>query len=209
MANSFKPCNVHGCNRNADRGANGKNGYCCSHAQKLAKYGDPTFGGSKTPNGELLRYIKQTALKHAGDECLSWPYGTNGVGYGVISFVGKRMSATRLVCTLAHGEPPTPDHDAAHQCGNGHLGCVNPSHLAWKTKTENAADKKIHGTVNIGERNGSSKLTAQQVTDIMLLKGCKPKSEIAKSFGVSRTTIEFIHSGKKWGWLTMSLRPSS
>lgn len=46
----------------------------------------------------------------------------------------------RHMCKLKNGDPPTPDHEAAHSCGNGKHGCINPNHLRWATDAENMAD---------------------------------------------------------------------
>lgn len=53
------------------------------------------------------------------------------------------------MCQKAHGDPPSPKHDAAHSCGRGHEGCVNPNHLSWKTKKQNQADRITHGTSHL------------------------------------------------------------
>lgn len=65
-------------------------------------------------------------------------------GYGLIRIDGVMCRVHRLVCIRRHGPPPTDDLEAAHSCGNA--GCVNPRHIRWATRFENAADKKLHGT---------------------------------------------------------------
>ncbi|WP_292637037.1 hypothetical protein [Mesorhizobium sp.] len=54
---------------------------------------------------------------------------------------GKCRRVSRLVCEEVHGPPPSPDHEAAHSCDNGDLGCATKRHLSWKTPKENTADK--------------------------------------------------------------------
>jgi DNA invertase Pin-like site-specific DNA recombinase len=51
-----------------------------------------------------------------------------------------------------------------------------------------------------GERHGSAKLTAEQVSRIraMLVEDRLYMSEIAREFGVSPTTIGAIKEGKTW-----------
>lgn len=90
------------------------------------------------------------AAKQDVDYCLLWPYRSRcgpNQEYGQInkglSSHGRR--AHRVVCALAHGDPPTPDHHAEHLCGNSL--CVNPKHLKWSTPLENQNRKKEHGTV--------------------------------------------------------------
>src|SRR6185312_1870651 len=66
-------------------------------------------------------------MGHHGDACMPWPFSKDGrVGRGGLTYRGKSYWAHRLMCELAHGAPPTPKHQAAHNCGKGHYGCVNP-----------------------------------------------------------------------------------
>ncbi len=171
------------------------------HYARFSKHGDPLSG--RTPPGDPIRWIHAVAIRHVGDDCLTWPCGKGDQGYGKLTTEGgKRTGSHRYLCQLVHGEPPTSYHEAAHSCGNGHLGCVSPRHLQWKTREENEADKRIHGTHMRGERHGNAKLTEQQVIDIVGLKGDQSQLKIAKRFGVSAGTIADIHCGKKWAWLT-------
>lgn len=130
-------------------------------------------------------------VAYQGDDCLPWPFCKDGsVGRGRIVHLGVSWWAHRLMCFLAHGNPPTRRHQAAHNCGNGHLACVNQRHLEWKTNTQNQLDRTLHGTKRIGgiPRN---KLTAEQVDQIRALKGTKTQYELAEMFGVKRGTIEY------------------
>jgi hypothetical protein len=78
-----------------------------------------------------------SALNSFTDECI--PYS-----HKLLHHIGKSIPICRFVCTLAHGEPPTPTHQAAHECGNGHHNCINPKHLKWRTPLENSLQAKIH-----------------------------------------------------------------
>src|SRR3972149_10759839 len=91
-----------------------------------------------------LFLLKQIGLEDG--PCLIWPFSTNGTGYGRLGVDGKGYYAHRYMCELVNGPPPTPDHEASHDCGNGHLGCVHPRHLEWKTASENHLDRRRHGT---------------------------------------------------------------
>jgi len=53
------------------------------------------------------------------------------------------QAASRHMCRMAHGEPESGEA-ARHLCGNGHLSCVNPTHLRWGTVYENIRDKELH-----------------------------------------------------------------
>jgi hypothetical protein len=141
-------------------------------------------------------------MRHRSDDCYFWPFG-NGArrGYPNITIDGKRKSVHRYVCELVNGPPPTPQHAAAHTCGQGLKGCVSPRHLVWKTYSENEADKLIHGTRARGTRNGTAKLSEENVYEIRALQGKMPAYRIAERYGVSERAVMFIHSRKKWGWL--------
>lgn len=170
-------------------------GFCANHFYRLKRHGDPLSG--KTPDGEPLRFVHEVASNYQGGDCLHWPFCKDEKGYGLLKVNGKMMPASRYVCTLAHGEPP-PKHDAAHSCGKGHLGCVNPNHLSWKTRAANMADKIAHGTRQCGERGTGAKLTEHSVRKILHMKGKTTLREIALVFGVSKSTICAIHKGLTW-----------
>jgi hypothetical protein len=158
------------------------------------------MGGRKTFDGDAFAWAKAHA-DFKGDECLRWPFGISLRGYGnFFSANGEIYSPHRYMCELAHGKPPTPKHDAAHNCGKGHLGCVNPRHLEWKTSKENAADKLVHGTRARGSRHGMAKLTEANVKCIrrLLKTGLLTKVSIAKRFNVTPEAINRIVREKIW-----------
>jgi hypothetical protein len=149
----------------------------------------------------LLRYINDVSIPYIRDECLIWPYSKGSNGYGLVKHNGKHALVHRLVCEEVNGPPPTLKHEAAHSCGNGHLGCVNPKHLRWDTPKGNAADRIIHGTHRRGERQWQAKLTVDKVLAIRSLEGKFTKKEIGNMFGVVRQTISDIILRKKWAHL--------
>ncbi len=120
-----------------------------------------------------------------------WPFSHNGLGYGRLGVNGKGSYAHRVMCELAHGKPPE-GHQASHSCGHGHLGCVNPNHLSWKTNSDNQLDRRVHGTER--KRDGiRQKLSAEQVAQVRALKGKISLFKIAEMFGVKRGCIEYWH----------------
>lgn len=175
-------------------------GYCCMHATRLSRHGDP-LTLCRVPNGEAERYFRETVLRFGGDECLTWPFTRNNAGYAHMSVGGRGALVSRRVCEAVNGCPPTPSHQAAHSCGKGHEGCVNPQHLSWKTQPENFADKLRHGTDNRGERHPMARLSADDVREIRLLIDKMPQTQIASKFGVSQAAISGIRRREKWGWL--------
>lgn len=200
MAAKFKACSVSGCNGNSHRSKGGARGFCGKHYYRVLKYGDPLFTKS-APNGEPKRFFDEVVSTFNGDECLIWPYASTAHGYGLINLEGKNKVVSRLACEEEHGPPPSPDHEAAHSCGNGNLGCVNKTHVRWATPYENSQDKILHGTTARGASNAMAVLDEIKVLEIMSLKGAKKQREIAKLYGVSPSTVSMIHRREVWSWL--------
>lgn len=125
------------------------------------------------------------------DWCLLWPFSRNQGGYA--DFGVDRTLVHRVMCERQHGPAPTDRPFAAHNCGHGHLGCVNRHHVAWKTHAENMLDMHQH-TPKVTR----FKLTPAQVDEIRSLKDRARIRDIAEQFGVTDVTIRQIHSGKIW-----------
>lgn len=71
--------------------------------------------------------------------------------------------------------------------------------LKYCTRSENHSHKEIHGTSQIGERNGFSKLKEDQVKEIILSdRSFQARLKLAKKFSVDITTIGLIQRGKRW-----------
>lgn len=173
---------------------------CNAHYIRLRVFGDPLGGGEE--RGKPLKWLREN-MHSDSDDCLIWPFSINDHGYGRIRVDGREWVASRLMCTMKHGEAPSERHEAAHNCGNGHKGCTNPNHLRWATPEENQADRVDHGTSNRGGSNGQSKLDNDSVLLLLSMKrdGVKQK-DIAKHIGVSEITVSEIVNGHKWSWLT-------
>lgn len=190
-------CSIPDCGKPVD-----KKGWCSSHYTRWHHHGDPLAGGpAKTPAGTLVAYIFDTALPYDGEDCLPWPFTTNGKGYGQVRFAGRRHIASRLLCELANGSPPTSVAETAHSCGNGHLGCVNPGHLRWDTRSGNQQDRVEHNTHTRGERNYNAKVTVDRVRTIRALAGKQTLRTTADQFGITPTMVRFIQTRKNWAWL--------
>lgn len=125
------------------------------------------------------------------DYCLMWPFARHVNGYcPAQGSDGKHTYVHRYICTIIHGEPPTPKHHAAHSCGRGAEGCVNPRHLSWKTNSENQLERK--------PRPKRYKLNHEQVAEIRGLKDLERVADTAARFGVTEINIRQIQSGKIW-----------
>lgn len=187
------PCKIDGCNNPSKCRK-----LCVAHYKRLMKYGNPLAGDSL--QGEGLRWIQDHA-NYSGDDCLRWPFGRKGRRYGAIKFDDKMRSASRVMCIIAHGYPADESLQAAHSCGNGHLLCMNPKHISWKTAKQNCHDAISHGTWTHGERVASSKLTEDQVREIKSIGSRMTHREIADLFGVDRSCVSLILRGVNWAWV--------
>ena len=141
------------------------------------------------------------AAAYKGSACLLWPYATNGRGYPrATMFKPKRnVYAHREVCRMAHGEPPTSRHQAAHAVTCTSRACIAGNHLRWATQAENEADKIPQGRTARGENQGRSKLTRADVRAIRA--DPRAQTEIADSYGVHQSHVSAIKLRRVWIWL--------
>lgn len=154
----------------------------------------------KARNGEPMKWVHEMS-SYDGDDCLIWPFARSPNGYGMLLAEGKFITASRYMCVVAHGKPVSPKLQATHSCGNGHIGCMTPKHLRWRTAQQNAAEKVDHGTHHRGARNATCKLTEVQV---LRLRSCQPGerlSDLAREFGVSLGAACDARARRTWAWL--------
>jgi hypothetical protein len=148
-------------------------------------------GGGKGKS-QALDWLK-AHVSHDGPECLVWPFGYDADGYGTINYDGRAQSVGRVMCELVNGPMPEDKQMAAHNCGNGHRGCVHPKHVEWKSWKENAADRKAHGRQATGRRGH---LTPEMVEEMRTLRDYLPQREIAIMFGTTRANVGHIFRGQ-------------
>lgn len=148
--------------------------------------------------GKCYQWL-QDHLGYEGDYCLIWPFYRNPNGYGQLGYLGEDHYAHRFMCELANGPPPTPEHEAAHSCGNGAGGCAHPKHLSWKTKSGNLLDCREHGTHSRNTYGSMGRLSPEQVQEIRDLKGKKTQSEIAAIYGIHEPSVRDIFLGRTYG----------
>lgn len=185
-------CSVDGCSRPSK-----VRSLCTTHYDRWYKHGDDFERGQlRAANGAGLQFLLANAA-YTGDDCLIWPFARDEHGYARIG--GAHGNASPHMCRLAHGDP-FEGAEAAHSCGRGNEGCVNPRHLRWATHRENEADKLLHGTRLRGEDIRNSKLSPDQVMSIY--RDPRSQSAIAKDFGVEQTNVSHIKSGKTWSHIT-------
>lgn len=108
----------------------------CTNEVALGSDLCPEHGSIKI---RFLYFLLDNRIKR----CVQWPFRRNKEGYGQISGMFTH-SASRYACAILNGLPADERMVGAHNCGNGHEGCVNPYHLRWATVLENAEDRRIH-----------------------------------------------------------------
>lgn len=191
MSRLDRECSVTGCENKV-----WSRDMCRKHYARWRTHGDPGIVLLKqSPAGSPLAFVR--AIPLTGNECVTWPFATNGAGYAQIYMSGRKKLVSRVVCEAVNGPPPTLGHVAAHECGKGHQACVAPWHLKWKTPAENTADMYDHGTASYGEKH-SKKLTQNDVYAIRDLAETQAQSEIAHHFGISQTAVSKIIRRKIW-----------
>lgn len=198
MGSALEHCSIQDCKNDASHASGGRADLCRAHYKKKLKYGDPCH--IHTRHSEVTDWVAKY-LHHEGDDCLIWPFARSKQGYGHMRFDGATKLAHRVICELVRGSPPSPASQAAHSCGKGHEGCVNPSHLRWDTRAGNFADKIEHGTDSRGEKSRLAKITNDDVIRIRSLRGAQSQSEIGAEYGLTQPTISKIQSGKRWSWM--------
>lgn len=124
----------------------------------------------------------------------------NKYGYLTVALMkdGKahRKTVHRLVCEAFHG--PAKNMHAAHNDG---IKTNNySSNLRWATAKENCADKKAHGTMAIGDRNGGgTKLTEDAVREMRATPRvygyCR---RLSRKFGVSSAAVHAVVTYRTW-----------
>lgn len=99
------------------------------NAERLERIG-------RVPREQLLWLANHVGFDK--DFCLLWPFSVNTNGYGTLTYKGRSAIASRVMCTLAHGDPPHQSLNATHNCN--FQRCVNPKHLRWGTATKNTEE---------------------------------------------------------------------
>lgn len=155
----------------------------------------PYTGPMKTQTSNMNRFLSYTNLSQPLG-CWPWLGAVNASGYGKFWMAGKTIPAHRASYILHHGLIPE-DGLVIHSCTD--RTCVNPAHLQTGTHRENMKDMVARGRSLRGEKNAGARLSEKQVQDIIinLHKGMAHRT-LAKSYGVSRTTIRGIATRRIW-----------
>ena len=136
------------------------------------------------------------------DDCWMWVGAIHlpnkcGQRYGQfgLSENGKKTNfrAHRLAWMLCNGQIPD-GYVVMHSCDVPL--CCNPAHLKAATQAENLADRDRKGNTARGSKQGASKLTEAQVSEIK--QSNESGSALGRKYGVHATTILKIKHGVNW-----------
>lgn len=185
------PRNI-GCTEDGCGGVTFAKGMCRIHYMKQLRatrpqksYYKPRLSpGRISKNRSVAENILERARRDSETGCLLWQGRLCPNGYG---WYGARKKAHRVAYEEAFGPIPK-GLCVCHRCDVRH--CVEPSHLFLGTHADNARDRASKG------RNGYSKLSKEQVTAIR--EDHRPRSVVAKAFGVDVSTIRRICNGRSW-----------
>lgn len=136
--------------------------------------------------------------------CVLYMGAIANTGYGAFTVGRKNFSAHRVAYAMHHGEVPD-DLQVRHLC---HVRrCCAKDHLATGTQIDNEKDKVAAGRQATGERLPQTKLTANQVVEVVRLLGSGVRQkDVARRFGVCKGTISHIHTGRNRKDITRATR---
>lgn len=136
------------------------------------------------------------------DECWLWQGSCFDNGYGQFSIYPRNVKAHRFSYELAHGPIPT-GFAVMHSCDNP--PCVNPAHLTAGSLSDNMQDAIAKGRDRPprGELNGMAKLNDALVREMRAAYAAgEGRGALAARFGVSRTNVDLVVTGKAWASVT-------
>lgn len=188
-------CSIEGCGKPYR-----SRGYCESHYRFFMSRGTPERKGNDSPARDFFFNV---VVPYDKDDCLIWPFSRCEKGYARMRRIKgfKGNAVYRLADQVINGVPENLKYDAAHTCGNGHLGCCNPRHVLRCTRAINRSHMKLHGTQTYGEDTSNARLTREQVLEIRRLFGTISQNKIAKMYNVGVSTIWAIKAKRSWAWL--------
>jgi hypothetical protein len=129
------------------------------------------------------------------EECWEWSGYVARDGYGKTT---THLNASRFMYELLFGKVPD-GIDICHSCDNRR--CVNPHHLFAGTRKDNMNDCIDKGRFPFENLKKRHKLTVDEVLEIRTIylhDNAPSRSQVAKEYGVARTTINAVVNRRTW-----------
>ena len=167
-------------------------GWCAKHYRRAMSTRPPLATVDMTYEERFDYYHTK------GEGCWEWHGATFGNrGYGAY-YDGKRtMGAHRHAYERVHGPIPRGMF-ICHRCDNPR--CVRPDHLFAGSPRDNTRDMIEKGRANPprGTRQHQCKLNEDAVRKIRAMAGAINITHTARTYGVTRATIQAVIKRKNW-----------
>lgn len=138
--------------------------------------------------------------------CWLWTGSQTDCGYGMLGrgTAGSGCVLAHIVSWILHFGPVPPGMQVLHDCDRP--PCCRPDHLWIGTQKDNIRDCWHKGRQGVrslprnqGQFNPRAKLTLLEIEQIRgLARSGLTQAAIASQFGVDRSAISRITSGKRW-----------
>jgi hypothetical protein len=158
-----------------------------------------------------MKLSLDTLHHHTTEEgdCMLWKHGTNSYGYPLARIDGITVNVRKWVFEQA-GKTMKNRHVIATRCGN--RTCLNPDHLICVTRSSSNAAAYRTGRRNVASETAARrqsaalqggiwtpKLNLEKARAIRAMKGgSRSQQSIADEYGISRSTVGEIWSGRRW-----------
>lgn len=145
--------------------------------------------------GHVQRRFWSKVQKGSPNECWPWRGAQTDQGYGIVNITlsphNYKKIRAHVFALMSHTKQENKQ-DALHSLKCTTKLCVNPHHLRWGTRSENAFDARELGKIP------GQLLTWEEVDEIRSLLATYTGVEIAAFFGLDQTTVSNIKRQKSW-----------
>lgn len=164
---------------------------CQRHYKQFNKSGVVKLGlaGKHGPVEERFWHFVE---KKTDAECWNWKGRLDKDGYGSLRTPKTQLRAHRVSFQM-HNYQSIDGLIVRHLCNNP--SCVNPSHLAAGTQTDNMQDREIAKNVPRNEKHHNCKFSDEIVLQVIATKGTN--KEIAEKFGMSASQVRNIKNKRQ------------
>lgn len=179
-----RTCAINGCEKEVK-----SKGYCEMHYYRLRRHGSPHVVLKPRRGKEIKCRVDENGCHIITSHSIALD------GYARIQRNGKTHNAHRVAYMEEHGEIPK-NLVVRHKCDV--RSCVNIDHLELGTHKDNAHDMVKRNRHHYGEINKNSKLTEKKVLQIRKLSERHSQRELARMYGVGKTTIARVQNRETW-----------